>query len=161
MKKILVTTSIILSAIILVSCGGKGTYFEQFSENKTITNRILDLNKTIDQIRVEEQGNLIKEDRNYLEYVYEVGESDSYIISYRFDEKGCFEVGIDGYFVEETNAKNVVDGIISEINASKFGSLKEDNFLCRWKNSDESVSVELDYSKTKRGEFIATIFANE
>ena len=125
MKKILVKTSIILSTIILVSCGGEGTYFEQFSENKTITKRVLDLNKTIDQIRIEEQGNLIKEDLNYLEYVYEVGESDSYVISYHFDEKGCFEVGIDSYFVEETNAKNVVDGIISEINASKFGTPKE------------------------------------
>ena len=108
MKKLLVSTSIILSALILVSCGGKGTHFEQFSKEKTFTNRILDLNKTIDQIRVEEQGNLIKEDLNYLEYVYEVGESDSYVTTYRFDEKGCYEVGVYSYFVEEANAKNVV-----------------------------------------------------
>ncbi|MDB4533655.1 hypothetical protein N9242_02205 [Vicingaceae bacterium] len=161
MKKNLVLTTILISIIILVSCGGKGTYFEQFSNKKTFTSRILDLNKTIDQVRVEEQGNLITEDLNFLEYVYEVGESDSYVISYRFDEKGCFEVGIDSYFVEESNAKNVVDGIKSEMNKSEFGVPKEDNFLCRWKNKDESISVELDYTKTKRGEFVATIFANE
>ena len=161
MKKILVTFSIILSTILFISCGGKGTYFEQFSDDKEFTARILDLNKTIDEIRVEEKGNLIKEDLNYLEYVYEVGKSDSYVIAYRFDEKGCFEVGVYSYFIEESNAKNVVEGIKSEMTASKFEAPQEDNFLCRWKNSDESVSVELDYSKTKRGEFIATIFANE
>ena len=161
MKNIFVSTSIILTLLILISCGGKGTYFEQFSSDKTITSRISDLNKSIDQIRVEEKGNLIEENIDYLKYVYEIGESDSYIISYRFDEKGCYEVGIDSYFVEEQNAKNVVDGIKTEMNASEYGNPKEDNFLCRWKNSDESISVELDYTKTKRGEFIATIFANE
>ena len=161
MKKILISTSIILSLIILISCGGKGSYFEQFSNDKPFTSRILDLNKTIDQIRVEEEGNLVEEDLNYLKYIYEVGKSDSYEVSYRFDEKGCFEIGIDSYFVEEANATNVVDGIKAEMNASEFSSPKEDNFLYRWKNTDESISVELDYSKTKRGEFIATIFANE
>ena len=47
------------------------------------------------------------------------------------------------------------------MNASEYGVPVEDNFLCRWKNSNESISVELDYTNTKRGEFIATIFANE
>jgi len=161
MKNILITTSITLSVLILVACGGKGSYFEQFSDDKTFSSRILDLNKSIDQIRVEEQGHLIKEDLNYLEYVYEVGKSDSYVIAYRFDDKGCFEIGVYSYFVDEINAQIVVDGIKSEMNTSSYGAPKEDNYLCRWKNSDESISVELDYTKTKRGEFIATIFANE
>ena len=161
MKKVIVSTSILICTLILISCGGKGTHFEQFSDDKTFTDRILDLNKTIDQVRVEEKGNLIDEDLNYLKYVYEVGQSDSYEISYRFDEKGCYEIGVDSYFVEEINAKNVVEGIKTEMNMSEYGAPKEDSFLCRWKNGDESISVELDYSKTKRGEFIATIFANE
>ncbi len=161
MVKSLFSTTLVFLTIILVSCGGKGTHFEQFSEDKAFSSRINDLNKTIEQVRVEEKGNLIKEDLNYLEYVYEVGKSDSYVISYRFDEKGCFEVGIYSYFVQAENAKNVVDGIKLEMSTIEFGSLKEDNMLCRWKNEDESTSVELDYSKTERGEFIATIFANE
>ena len=161
MKKFLTSTFIFFSLLILFSCGGKGTHFEQFSDDKTFSARILDLNKTIDEVRVEEQGHLIKEDINYLEYTYEVGETDSYVVSYRFDEKGCYEVGLFSYFVEAPNAKNVVDGIKAEMNTSEFGAPKEDSFLYRWKNEAESISVELDFSKTKRGEFIATIFANE
>jgi hypothetical protein len=161
MKRLFTQIPTLFILLILVSCGGKGTHYKQFSDDKTFTNRISDLNKSIDQIRVEEKGNLIKEDLYYLEYVYEVGQSDSYVVSYRFDEKGCYEVGLYSYFVEEVNAQNLVDGVKAEMKDSTYGSPIEDNNLCRWKNSDESISVEIDYSKTKRGEFIATIFANE
>jgi hypothetical protein len=161
MKKIFVQIPTLLILLILFSCGGKGTHYEQFSDDKTFTNRISDLNKSIEQIRIEEKGNLIKEDLEYLEYAYEVGLSDSYVISYRFDEKGCYEVGIYSYFVEEANAQNLVDGVKKELINSTYGSPIEDNDLCRWINNDESISVEIDYSKTTRGEIIATIFANE
>lgn len=161
MKKNLFLFIALFGLLVLISCGGKGTHYEQFLADKSFNSRILDLNKTIDQIRVEEKGNLIKDDLEYLEYVYEVGESDSYVITYRFDEKGCFEVGVYSYFVDEANAQNLMDGIKAEIDNSTYGAPEEANSLCRWKNNDESISIELDYSKTKRGEFIATIFANE
>ena len=108
MKKIIPTTFFLLLISILVSCGGKGSYFEQFSNDKKFTSRIDDLNKTIDEIRAKEKGSLIKEDLYYLEYSYGIGKSDSYVISYRFDEKGCYEVAIYSYFIEEANTKNVI-----------------------------------------------------
>ena len=78
-----------------------------------------------------------------------------------FDEKGCYEIGIDGYFEMEADADNVVDGIKSEMATSKYESSAEDNELARWNNANHSISIELDYKDTSRGLFIATIFANE
>lgn len=144
-----------------MSCGGKGSYYEQFTNDRALTKRILDLNKTIDEVRSFEKGKLIKDDVELLKYVYEIGENDTYIVSYLFDEKGCYEIGIDSYFELEKDAQNVVDGLQSEVNATEFGNPKEDNKLYRWLNSDESVSIELDHAKTKRGLFVATIFANK
>jgi hypothetical protein len=152
---------ILLGLISWTSCSDKDPYYEKFSSPKKFTDRTLDLNKSMNQIQMEEKGLLLKENVNYLEYLSEIGESDSYIIAYRFDSKGCFEVAIYAYFVEELNAKNLINKIKEELTLSKYGPPKEDNFLSRWNNSNESISIEIDYSKMEKGEFIATIFANE
>ncbi|NQX97955.1 MAG: hypothetical protein HRT73_08760, partial [Flavobacteriales bacterium] len=103
----------------------------------------------------------VKEDVSLLKFVYEIGKSDTYIISYLFDEKGCYEIGIDGYFEFEKDAVKVVEGIQTEMNKSKYGVGTDDNYLNRWKNEDKSISIELDYKDTARGLFLVTIFANE
>ena len=154
------TLSIILLAII-VSCGGVGSYYEQFSHDKAFSSRILDLNKTIEEIRTEEKGKLVKDDINLLKYVYEIGKNDTYIVSYLFDEKGCYEIGIDGYFETEEETNSVVNGIKSEMTNSEYQESSDENNLNRWKNSSSTISIELDYKDTSRGLFIATIFANE
>ncbi|PCJ24496.1 MAG: hypothetical protein COA97_09595 [Flavobacteriales bacterium] len=161
MKKHLTPFSFLFILLIIVSCGNNGSYHEQFTQDKPFVSRISDLNKSIEEIRKIENGKLIKDDINLLKYVYEIGKNDTYIVSYLFDEKGCFEIGIDGYFEMENDANNVVDGIKGEMNKSNYGNSSEGNNLSRWKNSDGTVSIELDYKDTKRGLFIATIFANE
>lgn len=161
MKKFIASASILILLSIIISCGGKSSYYEQFTNDKGFTSRILDLNKTIDEIRAIEKGKLIKDDISLLKYVYEIGDDDSYIVSYLFDEKGCFEIGIDGYFELEEDANNVVNGIKSEMVKSEYGNAVEGNDLSRWKNNNGSISIELDYENTSRGLFIATIFANE
>jgi len=161
MKKFFTSVSIVIMLSLIISCGANDTYYEQFTNDKAFISRILDLNKTIDEVRKEEKGTLIKDDINLLKYVYDIGENDTYIVSYLFDEKGCYEIGIDGYFEMETDANIVVNGIKKEMTASKYGMPKEANNLCRWKNDNGSVSVELDYKDTSRGLFLATIFANE
>jgi len=151
---------ILLLLTTLTSCDKNKTYYDQFNNNKPFTSRILDLNKTIDEIRDTEKGKLIKEDIGLLKFVYEIGKSDTYIVSYLFDEKGCYEIGIDGYFEFEKDAEDVVTGIQTEMNSSKYGKGTDDNNLNRWKNEDKSISIELDYKDTSRGLFLATIFAN-
>ncbi len=160
MKKTATSFSVFLLMVVLISCGGKGSYYEQLTNDKAFASRALDLNKTIDEIRKEENGKLIRDDINLLKYVYEIGKNDTYQVTYQFDEQGCWEIGIDCYFEKEEDAQNVVDGIRSEITATAYGSPTEDNSLCRWKSPDKSASIEVDYKETSRGLVILTIMAN-
>lgn len=158
MKKFLTLISIIL---ITFSCSEKKTYFEQLTTDKAFSLRILDLNKSFEEIKKKEKGKLIKEDLYILEFVYNIGESDTYMVSYLFDEKGCYEIGIDGYFEKDSDTKNIVSGIQSEMNNSKYGKGTKDNGLNRWISKDKSTSIELDYQESSKWMFLATIFANE
>jgi hypothetical protein len=160
MKKLLPIALIIL-LFSAQSCTEDKTYFEQLKSDKAFTSRILDLNKSFDVIKKEEKGTLIKEDLHLLEFSYNIGESDTYTISYLFDEKGCYEIGIDGFFELESNAKDILTGNQTEMNTSKYGKGIDGNGLNRWKNEDKSVSIELDYQETSKWMFLATIFANE
>ena len=130
MKKNIAVITILICFSILLSCVGKGSYYDQFSKAKPFSTRVLDLNKTIDEIRLEEKGNLVKEDLYFLKYAYEVGDDDSYTVTYAFDEKGCYEVGIDAYFGLEKDAINVVEGIKSEMNKAlaQYSKTDETNF---------------------------------
>jgi len=160
MKKLLPHTVLIL-LFFIQSCTKNKTYYAQFKADKTFSSRILDLNKSFDRIMNEEKGKLVKEDLYLLEFVYKIGKSDSYMVSYLFDEKGCYEIGIDGYLELESDAKNIVLGIQTEMSTSNYGKGTDDNGLNRWINEDKSISVELDYKDTSKGLFMATIFANE
>ena len=161
MKNFILVSSSLIILVFIVSCSGVGSYYEQFTNDKEFTDRISDLNKTIEEVRTSEKGKLIKDDIGLLKYVYEIGENDTYIVSYLFDEKGCYEIGIDGYFEMEEETDNVVTGIKLDMENSEYKKSSDENYLSRWKNTDGSISIELDYKDTSRGLFIATIFANE
>jgi capsid portal protein len=161
MKKINGFISIFILLLTIDACSVDRSYYEQFTDHKPFISRILDLNKSIEEIRTDEKGKLIKDDINLLKYVYEIGKNDTYIVSYLFDEKGCFEIGIDGYFETEEDANNVVNGIKAEMGSSSYGDPLEGNLLARWNNEKNSFAIELDYKDTSRGLVVATIFANE
>ncbi|MDG1475636.1 MAG: hypothetical protein P8Q14_00680 [Vicingaceae bacterium] len=160
MKKLL-SFAVIILLMSCVSCTEKKSYYEQFKKNKTFVSRILDLNKTFNEIRTEEKGKLIKEDISFLKFIYDIGENDTYVVSYLFDEKGCYEIGIDGYFEFEKDALDVLSGIQKEMETAAYKKEVDDNRLNRWKNADKSISIELDHKGTENGLFVATIFANE
>ena len=161
MKKNVFYTIALILTVIVISCGGKESYYEQFTNDKSCTDRISSLNKHIDEIRAVEKGKLIKDDVTLLKYVYDIGKNDTYIVSYLFDEKGCWEVGIDSYFEKAEDAQSLVNGIKAEISSSVYGNPIEDNNLCRWKNPNGLASIELDYANTARGIVIITIMADE
>ncbi|MGB0882799.1 MAG: hypothetical protein ACPGSO_07570 [Vicingaceae bacterium] len=160
MKKLHHLISLVLLVTIL-SCSENKSHFEQMQKEQPFTSRILSLNKTIEDVRLIEKGELVKEDLSFLSFLYKIGKNDTYEVSYLFDEKGCYEIGIDGYFSLEKDAVNVVEGIQKEMNSSEFIENGNDNSLYRWINKDESVAIELDYKDTARGLFVVTIFANE
>ena len=161
MKNIILYISLFIISLVMFSCDNHKTYYEQLTNDKAIYNRVNDLNKSIATIRKEEKGKLINEGLDKLKYEYSIGSSDRYIITYLFDEKGCYEIAFDGYFEKEEDTQNVVDGIKTEMSATNFATPEEANNLCRWRNPDKSVWVELDYKDASRGILVITIQANE
>ncbi len=161
MKNITLYLFLVITSLVMFSCDNNKTYYEQLTNDKAIYSRVSDLNKPIATIRKEEKGKLINEGLDKLKYEYTIGNTDRYIITYLFDEKGCYEIAFDGYFEKELDAQNVVDGVKTEMNATPFGNPEESNSLYRWRNPDKSVWVELDYKDTSRGILVITIQANE
>lgn len=147
--------------LLIVGCdSATKNYYEQISSDKTFTKRINDINKTIEDVRKEEKGKLINEGLGRLKYEYEVGKGDRYIITYLFDEKGCYEIGFDGYFAKQEDVVLVLDGFKSEIDLNSY-KLEESDDLYRYSNSNESLTLELDYVNADKGMALAVIFANE
>jgi hypothetical protein len=151
----------LIIVVILFSCGNDKDYYEQATKKKSLIERVQDLNMSINDIRKKEKGKLINEQLTSLEYEYKIGDNDTYVITYLFDEVGCYEIGFDGYFGTEENAKLVLDGFKNEITPEIYGVSEEDNQLYRWTKTDKSLTIELDYIDTPKGMAIATIFANE
>jgi len=161
--KNLTLTIVFLTFSFLFSCGGDETSYEQITSLKTISQRVADLNKSIIEIKqLEEKAALSKQNNDYLEYEYPIREDEMYVLSYRFDDAGCFEIGLDTYFNQQKEAQNVVNGIITDLSIDKSlkAPSKEIN-IYRWKSLDEKITIELDFQHTKRGMISITIFANE
>ena len=155
--------TIIISLMVFFSCGESGSSYEQVTALKTVSERVQDLNKsTADIKQLEEKAALSKQDDDFLEYEYPVREDEMYVVSYRFDDAGCFEIGIDVYFNEEQEAQNVVDGIIKDISSNtSFNTPEKETSIYRWKTTDSKTLVELDFQHVERGMLAITIFANE
>lgn len=161
MKKI--TFYLFTLVLFCVSCNTTETYYDEIIKNKTIIERIDELNKSLTDIRKSENKKaLIKEEDDYLEYEYKIGEGDSYAITYFFDVAGCFEVGLDTYFTNEIDAQFVTEEIKAAVEADqRFEKAKNTNSLYEWTSKDGATSVELDYLNVSQGMISFTVFANE
>lgn len=157
MKKLIYITILLL----IVSCdSATKSYYEQISSEKSFTERVNDINKTLEEVRKEESGKLINEGLDRLKYEFEVGKGDRYIVTYLFDEKGCFEIGFDGYFANKEDVLIVLDGFKSEIDLTKY-KLEESTNLYRYSDKKNSLTLEIDYANADKGMALAVIFANE
>jgi len=154
----------VLSFMFLFSCTGNDTYYTQLTKVKSIAERVADLNKSLPEVRKsEKKSSLIKEDEDYLEFEYPIGENDSYKATYFFDAAGCYEVGLDTYFSLETDAADVLNEIKSSFESDpNFGPPTNNaNSLYEWSSKDGLVSVELDYLNQDKGMIRLTVFANQ
>lgn len=156
-------SSIIAIIIIMTSCVGSDSYYDQITKVKSISERIADLNKSLTEIRKSEKKSaLITEDEKFLEYEYPVGENDSYKATYFFDDAGCFEVGLDTYFSLESDTKLVFDEIKLVFEKDeRFGEATDSNSLLEWSSKDGLISVQLDYINLDKGMISLTVFANQ
>ncbi|HRN41346.1 MAG: hypothetical protein KF732_01790 [Flavobacteriales bacterium] len=156
-------SSIFAIIIIMTSCVGSDSYYDQITKVKSISERIADLNKSLTEIRKSEKKSaLITEDEKFLEYEYPVGENDSYKATYFFDDAGCFEVGLDTYFSLESDTKLVFDEIKLVFEKDeRFGEATDSNSLLEWSSKDGLISVQLDYINLDKGMISLTVFANQ
>lgn len=161
MKNIALIISLLV--IVFVGCNQEKTYYDQLIKGKSITERIVELNKTLTEIRkTEDKSALIKEEDDYLEYEYKIGFEETYSVTYFFDVAGCYEVGLDTYFNNEVDAQLVMEKIKEEIESSDKFKLKTDsNQLLEWSSVDNLASIELDYENLNKGMISFTVFANE
>ena len=155
MKKLFV--AIVLFMLVL-GCDQDKSIYDQFNENKSITERVQDLDKTVVEVRKMEKGKIVGEAIDAFDYEYPFKESGSYIVSYLFDEKGCYEIGIDASFDKQDNAEFLLDKFKEELTVT-YGSPEEGNDLVRWLDKEETFTIELDYADTENGLAIVTIFA--
>ena len=161
MKKITYISSFLL--LMFVGCNQEKTYYDHLIKDKSISERITELNKSLTEIRkTEDKSALIKEEDDFLEYEYNIGVDETYSVTYFFDVAGCYEVGLDTYFNNETDAQLVMEKIKEEIETSDKFKLKSDsNQLLEWSSIDGIASVELDYENLDKGMVTFTVFANE
>jgi hypothetical protein len=161
MRNITLTTTLLL--LILVGCNPDKTYYDELVKSKSITERTLELNKSLTEIRkTEDKSALIKEEEEYLEYEYKIGIDETYSITYFFDVAGCYEVGLDTYFNNEVDAQLVMGKIKEAIeNSAQFKLKTDSNQLYEWSSNDGLASVELDYENLNKGMVSFTVFANE
>lgn len=158
-----ITLLILLLLVVFVACNQEKTYYDQLIKNKTIAERVVELNKTLTDIRkTEDKSALIKEEEDYLEFEYKIGNEEIYSITYFFDVAGCYEVGLDTYFNNEADAQLVMEKIKGDIEKTGKFELKTDsNQLYEWSSKDGLSSVELDYENLNKGMVSFTVFANE
>ncbi len=88
-------TSIVFTLLLVfTSCNSETNYYDELVKNKSISERVVELNKSLTEIRKSEKKKaLIKEEDNYLEYEYKIGKDETYTVTYFFDVAGCAEVG--------------------------------------------------------------------
>jgi hypothetical protein len=154
-------TLILLTLIIITfsACLDSTSMYEQVTVLKTPLQRVLDLNKSdIDIKKSEEKEALVRQENDYLEYEYPIQEDESYVVGFRFDRDGCFEIILDTYFNKQTDAENVITGILEDLKLTYGQPLKEEEHYF-WEK--EGVKIELDKHNVERGMITLTIYAIE
>jgi hypothetical protein len=153
---------LICSSLCFVSCGEAGTTYEQISSIKTISQRVPDLNKSVDEIKkIEDEDALSREERFYIEYDYPIREDEFYVVSYRFNDITCSQIGLGIYLNKPSDAQKIVSAIIEDLSINvNFGRPKNNNDIYQWNDINNFVTIELNVQFIERGVVKVTIFSN-
>jgi len=119
------------------------------------------LNEKIDQIKKREKNKaIVTETESILEYQYTLKEKGTYVVTYLFDNRGCYEIDVDLFL---TSAEFVMEAksTLKAYFDGKYDLPNEDESLWTWKNKQKTATIELDYLNEAEGEIMLTIFANE
>jgi hypothetical protein len=122
-------------------------------KNKNIAYEISNLHQSKDEIKAhEEKAALVRETDYSLEYEYPVREDESYVITYRFNDTGCFEIKLDIYLNKENDAKNISNGIKNKIESNpEYGKAQLENRIYSWHSVSKDINLELKTQNQERG----------
>lgn len=150
MKKITVVCTLMM-LLTLTSCDEESQ--QRIAEVKTVSERIKDLDQSMEVIKAKEEGAALMLDKEYLlEYEYPVRESESYVVTYRFNNDKCFEIKLDTYLNKESYVKKVMKEVLADMaNNDKFKrtSLKDGDYY--WVSADRQIEVVLKTQNIERG----------
>ena len=155
---------LMLTVLISLSCENIDSKEEKMLYNYLIEQDYLSkINSSKKQIKKREvSSNFVSEDDDFLKYTYVSITNITINSTYLFDEKGCFEIGLDVDYENVDEANSVANQFKQYVDEQKsFVDFKEDNFLLRWINQDKSRTVEVDIANASSGKIAITIFANE
>ncbi len=158
-KQVLLLIS--FSILTIITCNEVGTTYDQLIAIKTVSQRVSDLKKTKIEIKNSEDPiALVREEHQFLEYEYPVRKDESYVIFYRFDDTGCFEIKLDTYLNNQIDAQKVINLIIKDLEVNTtFGLPKKSSNFYRWENLNSEILIELDVQNIKRGHISLNIFS--
>lgn len=151
MKKILAYCIIATISLSTISCGESAN--ERRDRINTVKEKLTYLDKSITDIKaIEDPAALMKEDKYLLEYEYPIGENESYVITYRFNNDECFEFSLETYLDNKTYANKVVKHILIDMaNNENFKKTILKNKVYHWESESTNTLVELKTIETNRG----------
>lgn len=150
MKKITLVCTLIM-LVGLVSCDEESQ--QRIAEVKTVSERIKDLHKSSEEIKsLEDDAALMRDEEYLLEYEYPVRETESYVVTYRFNNDACFEIKMDTYLNKEIYAKKVMKEVLTDMaNNDNFKKTAYKNEGYHWSSSDGGIEVVLKTHNIERG----------
>ena len=118
-KKLFVLNSFFLS-LIIYSCSESKSPLDKYGEelkgvmrSEFRTFRGFNLGEKMDSILAKESGNAIEADEGYLYYEFKLNDSNSYNVSYNFDDEGLNEIQSDIYIHNQNNTEKVFNAFKS------------------------------------------------
>ena len=144
--------------LAFIACDN-GTTYEELKSIKPVSERVYDLHKTMDEIKTfEEKAALFREENYYLEYEYPIGENESYVVAYRFNETGCFEIKLTAYLKDEDEAQKIVSKVTSNLKSSTnitSTTVVTDHY--KWNTANNDATLDMDIQNIERGIVSLTI----
>jgi hypothetical protein len=121
------------------------------------------LHQSLEEVKAQEDpAALMLEDIYLLEYEYPIREDESFVLTYRFNGGGCYEIKLDIYLNKESEAQKMKSKIIRDlVNYQQFGSPVTKNDITTWNATDRSMVVTLNANNIERGILNLNIKAND
>ncbi|MCO6499587.1 MAG: hypothetical protein J5I47_04310 [Vicingus serpentipes] len=136
-------------------------YFSQIIKTDKGIIRGVNLNDEITHIKKKESKRaIVTETNTILEYEYKLKDKGTYVVTYQFDQQGCYEIDVDIY-LSSPDFINDAQKTLNSFFRDKYGSPTQGDSLLVWKNKQKTMTIELDYLNKSEGEMMLTIFANE